>query len=269
MKKPFALVLLALALTPLLVTGGCAADEASQSADITQSVSFEPFDVTRAEPERGLTVLKNGADYHAFFGEHAPRVNFNKYWVVHYSMGRQSHGGFATRISAILKTGSGGERTLVVHTVDESPGIDCSSTAAITYPQVTVKIHKQPGTPGEDAIAEASVVNCTELDCGQLEDRASDACFPDDDSEANWEACFKDAFGPLGDLRQRAKDCCDDGGPFLWCNDYNNGGYTCATSGGSCTDEHVGCYAGEEENEALSCPQVDSHSIQYCCVPEG
>jgi hypothetical protein len=261
-----AALVLTLPLAPL--AAGCGSDAASESSDITQAVSFEVLDVTHEAPKAGLTVLKNGADYHAFFGADAPDVDFNRYWVVHYSLGKKSHGGFATRITAVLKTGPSSHRTLVVHTVDESPGDDCASTSAVEYPQFAVRIKKQPSTPAEKAIAEAVVKSCSAFDCGALEDRASETCFPDDD-DADWESCFKDSFRDLGDVRQQAKDCCNGSGSFMWCADFNNGDFTCPTNGGTCTDEHVGCYEGEVENEDLTCPQPNSHSIQLCCVPEN
>ena len=270
--RPFRFLLatfaLSTSLTPL--AAGCGSDDSgTDSANLTQKVSFEPLEVTREGAPAGLTVLKNTADYRAFFGDDAPAIDFQRSWVVHYSMGIKSTGGFTTEITSIEKTGASDNRKLVVHTNDVSPGAGCSVTKALTNPQVAVRINKQPSTPSQKAASEKTTTNCSEVDCGDLDDRAVDVCFGDDSEAPDWDSCFEGAFEDLGDVRQQAKDCCDDGGPFSWCLEFNNGGFDCEPSGGSCADEHVGCDAGQVENEDLSCPQVDSHSTLYCCVPEN
>src|SRR5262245_28381856 len=102
---------------------GCGADDAQGEAqDLTQSVSLIPLGVSKAAAKAGLTGLKSKSAYEEFFGSAPPAsVDFQKHWVVHYSMGMRKTGGYGTEITHIEKTGSGTKKTLLVKTEDHAP----------------------------------------------------------------------------------------------------------------------------------------------------
>jgi len=154
-------LLLALASLPVALAG-CGGDADSASDDITQAdVAFSVLDVSRSHASAGVTLIKSSSDYRAFFDADPPAdLSFNKSWVIHYSMGMEKTGGYATEVTRIQKTGTKGKYTLVVHTEDTSPGDACNVTQAITNPQITVRINKQTGTTKIAADVDAEVMDC-------------------------------------------------------------------------------------------------------------
>lgn len=124
-------------------------------------VPFERIDATRPNAARGVTILKTRADFAQFFGMEPPAsVNFNEDWVLHFSTGVKPTGGFEAMIDGLKRVGPPSERTLIVYTTDVSPGQGCAVTQALTNPQVTVVITKQPGSPYLREVKESVVRDC-------------------------------------------------------------------------------------------------------------
>lgn len=124
-------------------------------------VPFERIDATRQNAARGVTLLRGRGDYMQFFGTAPPAsVNFNEDWVLHFSTGVKPTGGFDAVIESVKRVGPQGDRTLIVYTADVSPGQGCMVTQALTNPQVTVVIKRQPGTPFIREVQESLVRDC-------------------------------------------------------------------------------------------------------------
>lgn len=165
---------------------GCSVETAStDESDLTSTVTFKKLAVTKSNADPGLTILKSKAQYLAFFGKPAPAsIDFNKSWVLHYSTGMQSTGGFKAEIVGVKRTGSGANRRLEIATRSTSPGPTCAVTEALTNPQMTVKINKQLSPIGIDQTNEEVVTDCSEPDfcasalCapGTVCDEATDSC---------------------------------------------------------------------------------------------
>lgn len=185
--------LLALLLSSLsFAAAGCAPGseiESSEQADDDSdalSLAVETIAVSKNPAPPGLTVLTKKSEYVAFFGAEPPAsLNFNKSWVLHYSMGIQNTGGFAASIASVERQGSGASSKITVHPVEASPGPNCIVTMALSNPQVTVKIPKQKkGVPVEMAIdyvtTDCGTVQgwCATATCGsgQVCDEFSDSC---------------------------------------------------------------------------------------------
>jgi hypothetical protein len=170
--------------------------------DEALDVAFVAIDARRSAADAGLTVIKSKGAYRDFFGSEPPAdVQFNKHWVLHYSMGIMNTGGYGTEITSIEKVGSGQDRRLVVHTVDTSPGFGCFVTQALTNPQVAVRINKHNGADVE-AAAEVSITDCSQENfCHRVRcangyecDEAQDACVP--------RACDPEVENDCGPLMQ-------------------------------------------------------------------
>jgi hypothetical protein len=89
------------------------------------------------------TLIKSARGYKEFFG-HAPPagVDFSKQWVIFYSAGTRSTGGFDANILSLIVSG----QDLVAVTELVSPGPECAVTAALTSPYVLIQFAAQPGT---------------------------------------------------------------------------------------------------------------------------
>jgi hypothetical protein len=77
----------------------------------------------------------------------------------------KNSGGYNIGIMRIGKTGSGSNRTLVVYGLESSPGPDCNVTQAITNPQITVRIKKQPNTPRSSLELAQEINSCSPSAC--------------------------------------------------------------------------------------------------------
>jgi hypothetical protein len=164
-------ILLAVALSPLctLTSAACGgADVASEEDNATGAVKLEPLDVSAASPSKGVKILKSKAEFEKFFGQAPPAgVDFKKHWVVHVSMGKASTGGYSVEILKIERA-AGATKTLVVHARFSKPGAGCSVTKQVTYPQLAVRINKQPSTPAQKLVTEAKTYACNDPSLEEL-----------------------------------------------------------------------------------------------------
>ena len=194
---------------------GCAPDS---GLDTTESFSREsaalavPFEVlpfTKSAAPAGVTIIKNKAQFKSFFGVSAPAdISFVQSWVVHYSLGIQSTGGYQAEIAAIERFGSGASKKLTVHTRATSPGPACFVTMALSNPQVTVKIKRQAAQIPVEEVNELVVTDCSEPDwCLAV------MCAPNTFCDETVDACIEDAFcpkvkcGPATECDEAARAC--------------------------------------------------------------
>ena len=179
--------------------GACAPDsgleDLEQAADSENelSLSFVELDSVKSPAPPGLTILRKKSEYVAHFGTQPPAdLNFNKSWVLHYSMGVQETGGYDVAFTSIAREGTGANARLVVHTMEEGPGPNCMVTMALSNPQVTVKIPKQNKTIGLDQTNETSV-----RDCGTVQNFcATKECGPNQVCDEFQDACVEAPFCP-------------------------------------------------------------------------
>jgi hypothetical protein len=199
------------------------------------SLAFEELDVRKSAAQAGLTVITKTADYVAFFGEAPPAgVDFKKHWVLHYSMGVQSTGGYDANILEIEREGSGAGSSLVITTQDVSPGPMCLVTQALTNPQVTVKIKKQKKTIEIQQITESTVT-----DCSQPNWCAAALCAPGTTCDELVDACVGGDFCPVA-------KCAN--------------GYVCDEDQDACVGRPC------DPNDALSCPSGMACENHIVCI---
>ena len=192
------LSLLFVAAAPFVVAlPACAPDSGVESDEATSdsaalSLSFEVLPITKSAAPAGITVIKNKAQYVAFFGvQPTSDISFQHSWVINYSMGVENTGGYNAEISAVDRTGSGSHRKLTVSTISTSPGASCPVTQSLTNPQVTVKINKQTNpiaiVQNDDAVVTDCNAFCPHVKCanGFECDEAQDACVPRSCDETN------------------------------------------------------------------------------------
>jgi hypothetical protein len=259
---------------PAAVAAGCADDEvASADANATEGIKFEELDVRASSPQAGLKIFKSKSAYKKFFGEEPPAgVDFKKHWVVHVSMGMANTGGYSVDIGKIERTG-GSKKTLVVHATYNIPGPDCIVTQAITNPQMTVRINKQPSTPKQKLFTHSNVYPCSGGACADLgglclsspidvtfgANCEEDYGFATDTSgecaAINQSCCVPKQCGGFAGLPCDAGEVCVDY-PGDGC-DPNNGGADC---GGLCVKE-MPC--GGFTPNPQKCPKG------FTCVVEG
>ena len=192
--------------------------------------------VSKSEAPPGLTILRKKSEFVSFFGQQPPAdLDFNKSWVVHYSMGIQNSGGFAAGITAIEREGSGASARLLVRSTDTSPGPNCFVTMALTNPQITVKIPKQKKSIPVDHANESIVTDCGTVQnfCWTVKCAAGFVC------DEFQDACVEEPFCP--------KVKCANG-------------YTC--------DETVDACVGRlcEPSDAASCPSGMVCQNQIACI---
>lgn len=179
-----------IAAAPFVALPACAPDSSIETDDAKAdsaalSLPFEVVEITKPAAPAGLTVIKNKAQFLAFFGFAAPSdINFNHSWILNYSMGVQNTGGYTAEINSVDRTGSGSHRKLTVSTTSTSPGSSCPVTESLTNPQMTVKIAKQTN-PIELILNDTPIVHdcnafCPHVKCanGYECDEAQDACVP-------------------------------------------------------------------------------------------
>jgi len=256
-----------IAAASMVLAVGCApgSDEPESQENLVSSdealeVAFEAIDVRKTEAGPGLTVVKSRQAYRDFFGSEPPAsVKFNKHWVLHYSLGVQSTGGFGTDIASIERTGSGSNKKLVVTTHDTFPGPLCTVTQALTNPQVAVRINKHNGTPVEQS-ADVETTDCSEenychkvrcangYECDELQDACVPrACSPEIENDCgstmvcmNQIRCITTpcpemfrCVDPCGGLTYDGS-CSSDASSVFWCDKGEILEYTCE-QGTSCS----------------------------------
>ncbi|MBI4509230.1 MAG: protease complex subunit PrcB family protein [Deltaproteobacteria bacterium] len=105
-------------------------------SDVTEGVG-------EAETRKVLTTPRA---YEATFGHPAPaEVNWDKEWVVYYSAGLRSTGGYEASIQNIRRSASG--YLLKITTSLSSPGKDCAVTDAFTKPDVLARFPRPRPRP--------------------------------------------------------------------------------------------------------------------------
>lgn len=184
----------------LLSPAACAPDTSLEDAEAADgradelALPFEVLELQKAGADAGLTVITKKSEFVAFFGFAPPSsVNFNKSWLLHYSMGVRNTGGYGASITGVERVGPAGQKQLVVSTLDVEPGPNCFVTMALTNPQVTVKIAKQKKTIEVVQDGEVSVT-----DCGTVQDFCATAlCAPGTVCDEFQDACVEQDFCPL------------------------------------------------------------------------
>lgn len=129
------------------------AEEGALSADVDDksdraSLTLTPFtDNTGSRGQTETRVLfTTAASYYNYFGHAAPStVNFATDWVVFYSAGSKSTGGYKASVQRARLSDSG--LTIKVTTALESPGANCVTTQAFTKPTALVKFKKPVPRP--------------------------------------------------------------------------------------------------------------------------
>ncbi|MFO0549531.1 MAG: protease complex subunit PrcB family protein [Polyangiaceae bacterium] len=194
---------LALRLASLLVLSpvfaACVPDTSVSDGEVAEddadalSLAFSTLPVTKSNAPQGITVITKKSAYVAFFGLQPPAgLDFNKSWVVHYSMGVMNTGGYGIAISDVERKGSGSSAKLVVHLAETVPGPNCPVTQSLTNPQVTVKIPKQKA-----GIVVEPLFASTVTDCGTVQNWCATAlCGPDTRCDEFTDACATDLFCP-------------------------------------------------------------------------
>jgi hypothetical protein len=123
----------------VLGLGGAAA------ADTPPSLSFSPVtdDIGTAGERETRLLITSPSDYERYFGHPAPEgIDWSRQWLVFYSAGVQSTGGYEAQIERIFVTG----RVLHVVTVLVRPGENCIVTQALSKPHVMV-VFDRPKVP--------------------------------------------------------------------------------------------------------------------------
>lgn len=211
-------------------------DEAAEDSEAALSLPLTVLDVRKSPAPNGLTVITKKAEFVEFFGSQPPAgLNFNKSWVLHYSMGIANTGGYAAGISQVERIGSGQGARLAVHTTDTSPGPNCIVTMALTNPQVAVVIPKQKKSIQVEQTNEALVT-----DCGTVQNWCAAAlCGPGQVCDEFQDACVEEPFCP--------KVKCANG-------------YVC--------DEDVDACVGRpcDPDDSNSCPAGFSCDNQIACI---
>ena len=135
------------------------AEEAkADQADVPVTVFHDDIGARGQSPTRRL--FTNAASYTSYFGHAAPAsVDFDKEWVVFYSAGVQTSGGYEVAVDHVRLSNSGA--TLKVTTRLTSPGLDCAAITVLTTPTVLVKFDKPAQRPTSWRSYRADIVhNC-------------------------------------------------------------------------------------------------------------
>lgn len=178
--------------TPAPATEVAETDESetvvSAEEELKGAISFTTLSAKKPNAPEGLTVIESKSEYVAFFGTKPPAsVDFNKHWVLHESSGVKSTGGYATSVKSVKRVGKGEKASIVVETKDVAPGPMCMVTMALTNPQATVRINKQPGVKLSELVRKTTLTDCSEPNfcaaalcaVGTLCDESTDSCLPD------------------------------------------------------------------------------------------
>jgi predicted secreted protein len=123
-------------------------DVASESKDDLADSSFTVFeddvDFEATEETRKIFIAPEG--YQAYFGKAPPAdIDWQKEWVMFYSAGSRSSGGYDAQIRRISLSATG--RTLKVTTSLASPGAGCFVTQAFTRPFALARFARPTATP--------------------------------------------------------------------------------------------------------------------------
>ena len=114
-----------------------------EESGLRTNLDFEVFydNVGTKGQSETRKVITSEAGYRSYFGHDAPwDVDFYTHWVVFYSAGTTSTGGFDATVEKIETSASGA--TLYVKTRLESPGANCQVSQASTKPYALVKFEK-------------------------------------------------------------------------------------------------------------------------------
>jgi hypothetical protein len=129
-----------------------------------KEIAFSVFhdDIGAVGQRETHIVLKSQEAYRDFFGHDAPEhVNFADEWVVFYSAGTKSTGGFEALIKRIVYAKF--DRMLWIRTALVSPGPKCVVTFAFTKPHVLAKFRRPTPRPvGIHFLKDSSERNCGE-----------------------------------------------------------------------------------------------------------
>ena len=160
---------IAVGFASLVALAGCGApeepgnegDTGTSEAEIKVPFSVIAGDIGSAGTVETRRAIKSEKDYTSFFGHTPPAsVDFNRDWVIFYSAGTRSTGGYAASIASITFTTSG--KTMKITTALESPGPRCIVNQLVTRPAVLVKIAAPATTPSYVRYEQSD----TTRDCG-------------------------------------------------------------------------------------------------------
>lgn len=107
------------------------------------TIPFETFnaDIGAAGLAETRKIFASAYGYRAYFGVNPPStVDFSTHYVVFYSAGVKSTGGYRASIKRVQRSETG--YTVFVTTSLESPGADCMVTMALTKPYALAKFRK-------------------------------------------------------------------------------------------------------------------------------
>ncbi len=167
-----------------------------EQTDLTESelsLSMQIVDVKKSPAPPGLTIIRKKSEFVEFFGTQPPAgLNFNKSWLLHYSMGVQNTGGYEATFVGVEREGSGANAHLLIRSNDQNPGPNCFVTQALTNPQVAVKIPKQSKNI---PITHANTATFT--DCGTVQNWCATAlCETGQVCDEFTDACVEEPFCP-------------------------------------------------------------------------
>ncbi len=140
-------------LAAVLLVAACSGDDSTGPGDTGSDneelvagkpIKFTKLDVTKSNAKKGVTLIRTASEYKAFFGVKAPAGLFPKSWVLHYSMGTKSTGGYEVEPTQVNKTSTGGHKVKLSVTT-HSPGAACLVPQMVTTPQVAVSFAAQSG----------------------------------------------------------------------------------------------------------------------------
>jgi hypothetical protein len=139
------------------------------------TIAFRELDDAQGIGDRGevetRVVLTSRAAYASYFGHAAPAdLDFAREWVLFYSAGTRSTGGYQASVASISRSNSG--KTLYVSTHLSSPGAGCNVTFALTTPHALVAFRRPATRP---TTARATHTDET-LACDACEGLSGDAC---------------------------------------------------------------------------------------------
>lgn len=115
-----------------------------------QTITFRELDDALGIGDRGevetRVVLTSRAAYASYFGHAAPAgLDFAREWVLFYSAGTRSTGGYEATVASITRSNSG--KTLYVGTHLVSPGAGCAVTFALSKPHALVAFRRPTPRP--------------------------------------------------------------------------------------------------------------------------
>lgn len=102
------------------------------------------LDLVKEGAAEGVTILTSAAEFEEFFGA-APTaaIDFSSQWLIHYSLGERPTAGYEAAITGVKVSGPRWRRTVVVSTLETTPGPECFTAQVVTTPQAAVLIPRQ------------------------------------------------------------------------------------------------------------------------------